>query len=367
VKLTDSPLIIALRDPGVILRFTDAEWDLIVRQGYATGLLGRLGAMMLKHGLKTQIPVPVWRHMEAMLTIAEKQRRAVLWEVSQLSRALVEVNAPVMLLKGAAYAAAELAPAAGRTFSDIDILVPKSALPEVEMHLMLSGWIAARLDPYDQRYYRQWMHELPPMTHIRRGTNLDLHHNILPETARIKTRPDLILSSAQHLAGFANIFIPCPADQVLHSATHLYHEGEWEHGLRDLSDLDCLLRAYGEDSGFWADLMARARELNLAGPLSYALSNAKAIFQTPVPDLAQHSALYQTRTIQRRMMNSLFVAGMTSAHPSLRHPGTGLAQFLLYVRSHWLRMPMHLLIPHLLHKAIAKLRIENSEIHRSAE
>jgi len=354
MKLADAPLLVALRNPAAMLRFSEKEWDLLVRQGLSSGLLGRLGDLARRQGLATQIPVPVWRHMEAMLTIADKQQRAVLWEVKHLSRALNSINSPVVLLKGAAYAAADLAPAAGRTFSDIDILVAKSALPEAEKRLMLSGWITAKLDAYDQRYYRQWMHELPPMTHLRRGTNLDLHHNILPETARIKTRPDLILASAIPLPGFANIYIPCPVDQVLHSATHLYHEGEWEHGLRDLSDLDCMLKVYSGEADFWIHLLARAQELNLLGPLGHALSHTQALFQTAVPDIARQSALNQTGFIRRNFMDRIFVDGMASANPSMRRTTTDMAQLLLYVRSHWLRMPLHQLVPHLLHKAMLK-------------
>jgi hypothetical protein len=361
MKLADALLLQALRDPQRVSRLSPTEWDLLVRQARAAGLLGRLAALFAQHGLMPQVPAAVRRHLTAVLSIAEKQRSAVTWEVEHLSRALRKVDARILLLKGAAYAAAGLAPAAGRTFSDIDIMAPKASLPAVEKHLMLTGWVSAKLDDYDQRYYRQWMHELPPMVHIFRATNLDLHHNILPETARIKTRPDLILAAAQPLPGTSNIFIPCPYDQILHSATHLYHEGEWEHGLRDLSDLDCLLRAYAGQPDFWSGLIARAEELNLSGPLGHALSHTRALLDTPVPDTTQLVMTLNTGALRRRVMDRLFVNGLSSAHISLHQPLTGIAQLLLFVRSHWLRMPMHLLIPHLLHKAFTRNETEKME------
>ena len=76
-----------------------------------------------------------------MLTIAEQQQRAVRWELVQLTPALAEIEGPVLLLKGAAYAAAGLPPAAGRLFSDIDILVPKAQIGAAEAALMLDGWV----------------------------------------------------------------------------------------------------------------------------------------------------------------------------------------------------------------------------------
>jgi hypothetical protein len=39
-------------------------------------------------------------------------------------------------------------------------------------------------------------------------------------------------------------------------------------------------------------------------------------------------------------------------HQSTQDWLSGVARWLLYVRSHWLRMPLHLLLPHLLHKAL---------------
>lgn len=354
MRLGDALLPRVLRDPKVMADLTDEDWDILVRQARSAGLLGRLGALVHQHALLSRIPPAVWRHMQAVLTVADKQRRAVLWEVKLLSQTLAGLDAPVVLLKGAAYAAAGLPPAAGRTFSDIDILVPKLSLPAVEKKLLLSGWISSHHDAYDQRYYRQWMHELPPMTHVHRGTNLDVHHGILPETARVKTRPDLILKAAQPLAGFANIFIPSREDQVLHSATHLYHEGEWEHGLRDLSDLDCLLRAYGCEAAYWSGLVTRAQELNLLGPLRYAVSNARTLLHTPVPEKGLLTSLSAPSTLRGAMMPRLFESGMTSAHSTLHRPGTRFAQSLLYLRSHWLRMPFRLLVPHLLRKAWVK-------------
>lgn len=361
MNLTRSPLVTALREPQAMLAFSAADWDLLVRQGLNAGLLGRLGAQARERGIQTRIPAQVWRHMQAILSVAERQRVAVRWEVGQLARALDELPGRVVLLKGAAYAAADLPPAAGRTFSDIDILVPRPLLGEVEKRLLLTGWISSHLDDYDQRYYRRWMHELPPMTHIHRGTNLDVHHNILPETARTRTRPDLILAAATPLAGHATIFVPCLQDQVLHSATHLFHEGEWEHGLRDLSDLDCLLRAHAAEPDYWTRLLARAEALNLRLPLGYALRLAASILQTPLPPEARTWCTTGPGGQGRSVMDAVFTRGLGAAHWSLGSGWTRPACQLLYVRSHWLRMPLRLLLPHLLHKAWVRTQAERAD------
>ncbi len=354
MRLSDSILLRALREPAGMKGYDPETWDLLVRQAHGAGLLGRLGALVRAHGLDNALPKSVLRHLHAMLSIADRQRTAVHWEVHHLADAMEGIQGRVLLLKGAAYAAANLPPAEGRTFSDIDILVPKRLLPEVELRLTVAGWVTTHRDSYDQRYYRKWMHELPPMFHLERETSLDVHHGILPETARIRTRPDLIIEAALPLPGYGNIYIPCQADQILHSATHLFHEGEWWHGLRDLSDLDCLLRSYGCLPDFWATLLARARALNLLGPLGYALRLTRTLLDTPIPV----EMLKLTRSSFRRsFMDALFRHGMGAAHHSLATPLTRPSEFLLYIRSHWLKMPLHLLLPHLLYKATRKEEI----------
>ena len=94
----------------------------------------------------------------------------------------------LVFLKGAAYIAKNLSCSFGRTFSDIDVLVKKQDLPRIEQTLKFSDWLKTEIDDYDEKYYRTWMHEIPPLQHVHRGTILDVHHNILPSTN--KNTPD---------------------------------------------------------------------------------------------------------------------------------------------------------------------------------
>ncbi len=354
-------LLRALREPSQMMSFDADTWDRTIRQAEAAGLLGRLGALARSAGVADALPVAVSRHLEAALNLAEQQQRSVTWELVQLGRALERFPGPAVLLKGAAYAAANLAPAAGRLFSDIDLMVPKSLILDAESDLMLAGWVSSHHDEYDQRYYREWMHELPPMRHLSRQTVLDLHHNILPETARIKTQPAQLLAAAIPLPEFPGFYILAPADQVLHSATHLFHEGEWQHGLRDLADLDALLRDYANMPGFWEQLVTRAGALNLGRPLHYALRYAKSLLDTPVPAQVIAQCPGRPGSIANRGMDTLFLAAFASAHPKCRNSWTSIAKFFLYVRSHWLRMPAHLLLPHLIRKAWMARQVQASE------
>lgn len=331
-----------------------AGWDRLLRQAGAAGLLARLALQAEALGLDGRIPEPVRPHLTAARTVAAKQRQAVRWEARRVAHALAGLGAPVLLLKGAAYAIADLPPAMGRLFGDIDILVPRERLEAVEAALMLAGWHAGRDSEYDQRYYRRWMHELPPMTHIRRGTVLDVHHNLLPLSARLQTDAAPILADARVLVDAPGLAIPRDTDLVLHSACHLFHEGEWGHGLRDLVDLDALLRGCATRPAFWDELIARAALLNLGRPLYYALDCCRRWLLTPVPDTVLAACPARPPVWRRAFMPGLFDAGLASAHPACRAPGNRAATFLLYLRGHYLRMPWRLLLPHLAHQAMRR-------------
>ncbi len=349
-ELRCQPLLTVLRDPARMASLDLPAWDLLLRQAASAGLLSRLAVQAEKLRLDAQMPAAVRPHLTAARSVAAKQRQAVRWEARRVARALASIEGPILLLKGAAYAIADLPPAGGRLFSDIDILVPRARLGETEAALLLAGWHTQKQDAYDQRYYRRWMHELPPMTHIRRGTVLDVHHNLLPETARIRTRAEPILEHARALPDLPGLFIPAETDLVLHSACHLFHEGEWGHGLRDLVDLDAMLRTFSARPDFWPELLTRARTLNLGRPLYYALDCCRRWLHTPVPNQMISACPSPPPFWQIPFMRGLFDAGLASSHATCRGPGSDIAKLALYVRGHYLRMPWRLLLPHLWHQ-----------------
>ncbi len=352
-------LLRVLREPARMAELDLPAWDRLLPQAGQAGLLSRLAMLADDLALTQSLPAPVQPHFQAARTIAARQRRAVHWEARKLDQALGPTGMPVLLLKGAAYVLGDLPPARGRLFADIDILVPKAQLERAEARLMLHGWHARQHSEYDQRYYREWMHELPPMSHLRRQSHLDVHHDLLPETARLRTRPDLVIEAATPLPGHRCLRLPCLEDLVLHSATHLFHEGEWGHGLRDLTDLDALLRLGMARPGWWSDLRTRAENLNLGYPVALALRYCHRLLATPVPEPLLAATRQGLSRLAWPLRDALFLRGFSLAHADCALPGSALARFLLYVRAHALRMPPRLLLPHLYHKAMQGWRADS--------
>ena len=343
----------ALRNPQCMSVMTPADWDVLVRQGRHAELLGRIACMLEAQGSIDLVPAAPRGHLRAAMTLADAQHAEAMRELSYIDRALAPTGVTPVLLKDAAYVAAGLLPAMGRLFDRVAILVPKGRLPEIEAALMSHGWATTHHSPYDQRYYREWMHELPPLRHVRRGTVLSVHHAILPGTARLKPSADKLLAAARPLAELKRYAVLDAPDMVLHSVVHLFHNDDLRHSLRDLSDLDLLLRHLGRVPSFWAELVARARELDLGRPLYYGLRYTSMQLGTPVPvDALQAIRSDAPGPLVRRLSDVLWARALRPQHATASDRWTPAALFALYVRAHWLRMPPAMLLRHLTVKAL---------------
>lgn len=354
--LAADPLVALLRAPRRMAELTLRQWDRVLPLARRANLLGWLALQAERQGLRGRLPAPVQPHLQAALTLIAHQQQAIAWECRHLERALQPLGIPLVLLKGAAYALSGRAAAQGRLFGDVDLLVPREALAAVEAALMLHGWATGKTDPYDQRYYRQWMHELPPMGHQRRGTVVDVHHNILPLTARHVPDATRLLADRVPVPDTA-LSVLAPCDMVIHSAVHLFHEGDTNNGLRDLRDLDALLGEFAATQPqFWSRLPERAAELGLAWPLLLALRYTDAVLGTPVPQQAMDAvhAAAALGPVRLAALDAVYLRTLASQDRAGEF-ATAAARGALYLRAHALRMPPALLCLHLGRKAVLRL------------
>ncbi len=346
----------ALSAPSCLTGWGNAKWDLVIRQARGADLLARIASGYQALGLDDQIPVQPRMHLESAAKLAQRQHREIQWEVEQISDALAPTGVDFVLLKGAAYVKRGLRAADGRTMSDVDILVARDDIPAVETALMMKGWMSEAKSAYDQRYYRTWMHELPPLRHFKRGTVIDVHHAILPTTSRLHPSSRKLMDAANPLEPGGHVKVLQPVDMVLHSATHLFHEGELERGFRGLVDIDALLREFGPEPGFWDRLVPRAVELELSRPLFYALRYTDNLLKTPIPQPVIAAAALtpggRSPGPKLMLMDALFLRALRPFHPTCADGFTPMARWLLYLRGHWLRMPPGLLLIHLIRKAL---------------
>jgi len=339
----------ALRDPGAVPVLPPTELDLTLRLVRRARLLGRLGWRLREAGRLETLPQVIADQLRSALAISEARSRSARWELNRLAWALEDLHGvSLVALKGVAYLLARTPNAAGRLFADVDLLVPDADLPAVEARLLERGWICKELTPYDENYYRRWTHELPPMRHVEREVEVDLHHSILMRTARLKPAPALLFEAARKVPG-SRYMVLAPVDMVLHAIVHLFYGGEMDGSLRELVDIDDLLRHFAaEEPGFWEQFWPRAEALDLLRPAYYGVHFARTLLGTPVPaSVIAASHAYKpaapTLWLMERLVPEALFPQLLDA-PSWR---AALARLMLYVRSHWVKMPAPMLARHL--------------------
>ncbi len=350
-------LIESIRKPESLVHLSLRQWDVLLRVCRRANLLGRLAEGVQAVGIDAQLPRQVQPHLVSARVLTAHQREAIVWETRHIEKALSALKAPVVLLKGTAYAIRGLAAAHGRLFGDVDILVPRPDLNSVEAALMVQGWASGHHDDYDDRYYREWMHEIPPMTHRARGTVIDVHHNILPLIARNSPDASLLFEASQPVQG-TKFRTLSPVDMVIHSATHLFHESELQNGLRDLFDLDALLVEFSAQTDrFWDELPGRAAQLGLELPLLLALRYTHALLGTPVPDtlVPQLQANAKLSPISLHTLDAIYLRALMPDHSASRTWTQSIARGCVYLRGHALRMPAGRLTLHLGRKLVLRM------------
>ena len=325
----------ALRDPHSVSALDANGWTALLTIARAELLLGTL-AHLLRN---ISVPDAVAPMLEDARINAEYQRRSALWEADCARRAMAGFDGKIALMKGTAYVAAGLKAGEGRHIGDLDIMVAEHSLPEAERLLMdIGGWEWVKEDDYDDTYYRDHMHELPPLIHKERDRMIDVHHTILPKTARPTPDALSMLEDGRALDGdMAGLSVFSPQDMVCHCAAHLIADGDLTGGMRNLWDMHCLLSEFAqEDEDFWPKLQLRAQHHQLWGPVFCAARLAWQIYGTIIPSGWQIRGNADVFYIRRLLARDQWGRG--------KYP---LSRLGFYIRSHLLRMPPIMLARHL--------------------
>ncbi len=197
------------------------DWDGVIGAARAEALLATLAHRLANAALPPSVAA-LFADQRAAAAVARAQ---ALWEAEMARRALAPEGIAFVLLKGTAYAAAGLSCAEGRQIGDLDILVGWHDIGRAENELIEAGWEWVKPDPYDDAYYREHMHELPPLIHKARDRMIDVHHTI-------------------------------------------FH---------------CLTRDFAADAGFWGKLDARAALHGLRAPVQRAARLARDLYGAALP------------------------------------------------------------------------------------
>ena len=273
-----------LRNPGNLGRWDPGEIGDLLHLARALRVDGALGAgaRALRPGT---LPGDLERALETALRRQEVSQTCLDDELDRLRETLGPESLPCILLKGAAYRHEGHPASVGRAAGDIDILVPRDDIAPAHQRLREAGWEQADNNHNNAAYYRAWMHEFPALIHPDRQIVFDLHHALIPATDRLAFDPQPLFDQAEPVGEWGYLRLS-REDQILHASAHLFRNGRFESGVRDLFDLHQLLGSALDGAGkedFALALGDRAEELGLCGPLRLGLEFAHELFGTPIP------------------------------------------------------------------------------------
>lgn len=357
-QIPTKKIIELFHTPSSCIALTAAEWSQFIFILRSASLLARFYYLAHQHECYDDFPDKVKHHLHSSYIKAERQAKQAQFEAFEMNNNLSEINVKPIFLKGVAYTLLNSTASHGRIYSDMDILVPREQLQNIERKLSLYGWFGKEVDDYDQKYYRQWAHEIPPMQQSSRGTVADIHHNLLPPISG--RAPKIEIFTINLFKTEDGFYVLNKPSMVMHSIIHLFFNEEYSNGFRDLSDLDLMFKEEIDNENFWCELLTLSQNGNFETELFYAIRYCQKIFKTDFSDNFMES-LSKPKGPRLKLADFIFTRVLLPQHPSCSDRFSGIANIIASIRGHMLKMPIHILIYHSVHKLLDSIKEMNQK------
>lgn len=346
IKFDLSQISSMLISPQKAVSLSNDEWFYLILLLREAKLLASFYHLSHQSDSFRQFPEHVQRHLKSDCVKVERQSVQTIYECVTLTEVLAEIDVQPIYMKGANYILRGSGNSLGRIISDLDVLVEKQDLQKVEKLLKEKLWQSNKLSDYDEKYYRKWAHEIPPMYHLLRDTVLDIHHNIyLPISGR---SPNIESFRQGCNSTQGNCLVLSDAATVLHSIIHLFMNEDFTNAYRDMLDIHLLLNEF-ETNEFWIKLRELATTSGFEKELYYGLILRNRLFGCCYID-SELVTRFENKRSNYFIHNILYHA-LTPKHYVIDTYRSKVARFIIFIRGHWMKMPPHVLFSHLIIKS----------------
>ena len=272
------------------------EWDTLLLLACHFELASQLATSMQRRDKSPSLPFEVRATLDHALQAVAFNRKLHNFELRFLDRIAKTSDTQPILLKGAAYLACKHPWSEGRKTNDVDLLLSEGSLDRFEHALQSEGYQADdEMSASDRRYYRKWLHELPPYKHSYRKLEVDVHFRLLPVSDPRSFPIEDWIARSISVDGLHPFRVLNPVDQVLHAIINLGHTGEFRRATRDMWDISCLTNParHGRDKGKsdnqavdfdWQELHQRTEQLRLQKTVSNILLLGEELVGLEIPD-----------------------------------------------------------------------------------
>nr|WP_252729390.1 nucleotidyltransferase family protein [Aliiglaciecola lipolytica] len=345
-----------LLNPSRGLNLALTDWQnviFILREGK---LLASLYHAAKRDGCYDAYPHFVKRHLYSAYVYANRQAQQIFFEANEFRLLLEQVGITAVFLKGAGYTLRNSLNSYGRVCSDIDVLVNKNDLTAAEAHVKKNRWQSETLNDYDEKYYRDWAHEIPPLIHINRATVVDMHHNLYPPISGRAINIKKFISSRQKMQ--SGCFVLEPATTVMHSIIHMFANEDSSSWMRDLYDIILLIKE-NESVEFWKVLMESSQQTDFDFEFEFVccIKALQHYSNLNIPtDVVSYINDYRLTKLQRWLIQNAILPSIAPEHSLVMSSKIKWAKTIVYFRGHWIKMPFAVLCKHFAFKSFFAIR-----------
>ena len=216
----------------------DLDWDRLVSLSYAHGIAPLIYDGLQQSTVTDRIPRAVAKMLRDAYYINAVRNALLYAELERTLRVFRDEGIEVIVLKGAALAETVYAHRALRPMSDIDLLVKRERLADVEGKLLGMGYaIDVGTKPH-QEYHWVFTKNATP--------NIEIHWHLHRPTEPFRVDIEGCWSRAESARiGGVDTLVFSPADLLLHLCLHLGHH-KFAGGVRPLCDISATVNYYAD-------------------------------------------------------------------------------------------------------------------------
>ncbi len=260
-------------------QLSDPEWEDLIHQAIRH-LVSPLLYLRL-NGSPARSSVPDWvRHRLRLLYLKNGGRNTHLYhELGKVLESFRKNHIPVIALKGAHLAEKIYGNIALRPMNDLDLLVRKEDLKNLEGPLLKLGYHPISQRKQDTGEYHHLVYQLP-----EKEITLEIHWDLIGSRYPFHVDMDGQWKRARpSIIGGVEILVQCPEDLLLHLCLHTTRDLLFETGLKPLWDLYETIRHY-EKTIDWNQVLLRSRQWGIENAVYLILNLTKEILGASVPE-----------------------------------------------------------------------------------
>jgi hypothetical protein len=258
-------------------RYNDADWEetLVIAGQHMIGPLLYQNLKPMYDNLN--LPIIVWNRMHKNFFYSASRNMLYYRQLIKIIEDCNIKNIPVILLKGAHLAKIVYGNIALRPMNDIDLLVRKEDLAEINQVLIEDGYVSLEKEMVST------LKHLPPYHKID-AVCIEIHFHITePPFSECFNIEDLWNRAQKIKLQGVEVLTLCPEDLLLHLCEHTCIQHGFDNGLISCFDIAYALNYYQEELD-WEELWKRSKEWGIEKCLFLMLALTQKTLGASVPE-----------------------------------------------------------------------------------